>query len=391
MNEQVPLIIDAGVVFTPTERFAPGRVIIHHGLVEAVGLAYDVRVPAGAARLEAPSLTVAPGFIDPHVHGCGGVDLMDATHDALNTVSRVLARHGTTSFLPTTVSSPADILGTVIAQLGSLIDRTFDGAQPVGIHLEGPFINNTKRGTHRADKILPPNPALLSDWIRLSAGQLKLLTLAPELSGADELIGLAEKAGIRVAMGHSNASYEEALAAIERGVCYAVHTFNAMREFTHRDPGITGAVLADDRIFAEIIADGVHVHPEVVKIFARVKQRDRVLLVTDATSATGMADGQYLLGKEKVNVVNGVCRDAEGRLAGSTLTQEVGLRNFMDWTGATLQDALFGVTLNPALALQLEGRGRIEPGNRADFVVMNDQFQIVKTFVAGKLVFERQT
>ena len=384
-------MIDAGVVLTPTERFAPGRVIIRRGIVEAVGVAYDVRVPAGAARLEAPSLTVTPGFIDPHIHGCGGADVMDATYDALNTVSRILARHGTTAFLPTTVSAPADILGSAIAQLGSLIERHFDGAQPIGIHLEGPFISTTRRGTHQADHILPANGELLAEWIHRSAGQLKLLTLAPEIDGAGELIGLAEEAAIRVAMGHSNASYEDALAAVERGVCYAVHTFNAMREFTHREPGIAGAVLADDRIFAEIVADGIHVHPEVVKIFARSKQRDRVLLVTDATSATDMADGQYFLGTEKVNVVNGVCRDAEGRLAGSTLTQEVGLRHFVRWTGATLQDALFGLTLNPAGALHLEGRGRIEPGSPADLVMMNDEFEVIKTFVAGKLVFERQT
>ena len=375
------------------ERFAPARILLQDGVVEAVGLASDIRIPPGATVLDAGDSTVVPGFIEPHIHGCGGVDVMAGTFDALNTISRVLARHGTTTFLPTTVSSAPEVLGAAVEQLGALInkssDKSFDGAQPAGIHLEGPFINDLKRGTHRADNILAPDAALLSDWIRRSSNAIRLLTIAPELPGIGDLIQLADRSGIRVAMGHSDASYAEAMAAVERGVCYAVHTFNAMRAFTHRDPGIVGAVLTDDRVFAEIIADGVHVTPEVIRIFARTKPRDRVLLVTDATSATGMPDGQYLLGKQTVDVVDGVCRDAEGRLAGSTLTQDAALRNFVAWTGDGLQNALFGLTLNPAEALKLEGRGRIEPGARADLVMLDSDFHVMKTFVTGKLVFER--
>ena len=314
---------------------------------------------------------------------------MDGTIDALNTISRLVARHGTTSFLPTTVSSAPDLLGATVKRLGSILDRTFDGAQPLGIHLEGPFISNTKRGTHRADKILAPDATMFADWIQKSAGGLKLLTLAPELDGVNDLIELAERAGIHVAMGHSNASYEEAVAAAGRGIRYAVHTFNAMRGFTHRDPGIVGAILADDRIYAEIICDGIHVNPEVVRIFARAKPRNRVLLVTDAMSATGMPDGEYSLGGEKVKMVQGVCRDSDGRLAGSTLTQDAALRNFVAWTGMTLQDALFGLTCNPAQTLNLTGRGRIEPGSRADLVMLDNELHVVRTIVDGRQVFER--
>jgi N-acetylglucosamine-6-phosphate deacetylase len=217
---------------------------------------------------------------------------------------------------------------------------------------------------------------------------LKLLTMAPEIEGAASLLALARAAGVTVGMGHSDASLGEASAAADSGVHYAVHTFNAMRPFSHRDPGIVGAVLSDDRIFAEIIADGVHVNPEVVRIFARAKGRNRVILVTDATSATGMPDGRYSLGGDLVEVSGGICRDSEGRLAGSTLTQDVALRNFIQWSGMRLDDAVLGLTSNVAEALGLNGRGRIEPGARADLVMLDNDHRVVKTFVEGKLVHD---
>jgi N-acetylglucosamine-6-phosphate deacetylase len=310
-------------------------------VIEIVGATSDVRVDPAARRFEAPDFTLVPGFIDPHVHGCAGVDVMDARPDALHTVGGALARHGTTSFLPTTVSSPPDVLSAVIERLGLAISEPAAGAQPLGIHLEGPFISREKRGTHRADNVQLPNPALLSEWIRRSQGKLKLLTMAPELDGADAIAAAARSSGVVIAMGHSDATYAQACAAIDDGTRYAVHTFNAMRPFTHRESGIVGAVLADDRVYAEIIADGIHVSPEVIRIFSRVKPPDRVLLVTDAISATGMPDGRYVLGKGSIEMIQGVCRDSEGRLAGSTLTQDVALRNFIKWTGARLEPRFY--------------------------------------------------
>jgi len=212
--------------------------------------------------------------------------------------------------------------------------------------------------------------------------------MAPELPGAVTVADLARKSGVVVGMGHSDASFSESTAASDGGTRYAVHTFNAMRPLAHRDPGIVGAVLSDDRVFAEIIADGVHVAPEVVRIFARAKGPTRIILATDATSATGMPDGQYALGKSVVQVTEGVCRDAEGRLAGSTLTQDQALRNLIQWTGMRLDDALLGLTANPAEALSLEARGRIEPGSLADLTLLDKNLQVIKTFVAGKLAFQ---
>ena len=383
------LVVDAGTVLTPYEKFSPGRVIVRGDRIEAAGKLSDLRLPASSTHVKLPHLTLVPGFIEPHVHGCGGFDVMEATPDSMRVISKTLARYGTTSFLPTTVSSPVDQLGTAVDGLSALIRAESEGARPLGIHLEGPFLNVQKRGTHRPANVRNPDSNLLANWVQRSGGLIKLLTIAPELDGASETARLSQSLGVVVAMGHSDASLTESLAAVNDGIRYAVHTFNAMRQFSHRDPGIVGAVLSDDRVFAEIIADGVHVAPEVVRIFAKAKGRDRMILATDATSATGMPDGEYALGEGQVQVRGGVCRDAEGRLAGSTLTQDRALRNLIQWTGLRLDDALLGLTANPAAVLSLEGRGRIESGAFADMTLLDKNLEVERTYVSGRLVFAR--
>lgn len=389
MSKPKIVAIEAGTLFTPTKKLASARLIIEGNSIAEVGEAESVRIPAGAEKVEASQFVVVPGFIDSHIHGCGGVDVMDGTYESLNAVSHIVARHGTTAFLPTTVSSPTELLTTAIEKLGNLMTKTFDGARPIGIHLEGPFINAARRGTHKAANVIAPDAELFGKWIRASGHSLRLVTIAPELEGTERIIGMAGNSGITVAMGHSNATLEEANTAAGRGVCYAVHTFNAMRGFSHRDPGIVGEVLSDDRVFAEIIADGVHVDPAVVRLFARAKGKARVLLVTDAVSATDMPDGRYVLGTDTVNVTNGVCRDSEGRLAGSTLTQEIALKNFLEWTDWAFEEALLGLTLNPARALKLERKGALEPGADADIAILDTRFRVMKTFVGGRMVFDR--
>jgi len=381
--------IDAGCLYTPERKFSPGRLLIEGKTISAVGVPESIRIPPNTNQIDASKLLVTPGFLDPHIHGCGGVDVMQATYDSLNAVSRILVRHGTTSFLPTTVSSPPDVLTNTVEQLGAAISKSFDGAEPLGIHLEGPFISEAKRGTHKASHVLAPDLDLFENWVRASGNTVRLLTIAPELNGTEPLEIMARHYDVTVAMGHSNATFDQARAAADRGICYAVHTFNAMRAFSHRDPGIVGEVLADDRVFAEIIADGIHVDEAVVRIFARAKGKPGVLLTTDAISATDMPDGRYSLGGETIEVIEGICRDAEGRLAGSTLTQEIAFRNFARWTEWPFEHALAGLTLNPARALKLHGKGVLEPGADADVVIMDEQFRIIKTLVAGRVVFER--
>lgn len=387
MSRTKPIAIDAGAIFTPIQKFAPGRIVVDGRTIVEIGRPETVRVPGTAERIDASHLVATPGFIDPHVHGCGGVDIMGGSYNSLNAVSRIVARHGTTAFLPTTVSSPPDALTNAVEQIGASMSRPFDGATPLGIHLEGPFISTEKRGTHKSSNIAPPNPDLMEKWIHASNGSIRLLTVAPELEHIDRIFIMAKHFGVTIAMGHSNASFTQAEYAADRGVCYAVHTFNAMRGFSHRDPGIAGAVLADDRIFAEIISDGIHVDPAVIRTFARAKGKTRVLLATDAISATDMPDGSYRLGDHMVHVVGGICRDSEGRLAGSTLTQEIAFKNFTAWTGWAFEDALLGLTLNPARALNLEGKGSLEAGGNADIAILDSQFRVEMTFVGGKKVF----
>jgi N-acetylglucosamine-6-phosphate deacetylase len=385
------IAIEAGQLYTPSTRFAPGRVIIENGIVEEVGHPNTVAIPPKAEVIDATQFIVTPGFIDPHIHGCGGADVMEGSYQALNAVSHIVARHGTTSFLPTTVSSQPEVMSKTVERIGALLSRPFDGARPLGIHLEGPFISAAMKGTHRSWNILSPDRFIFEDWIKLSRNSIRLLTLAPELEGANNLIAAAREAGVIVAMGHSDASFEEASAAVSQGVCYAVHTFNAMRRFNHRDPGILGSVLTDDRVFAEIIADGIHVSPAALRLFSRSKGKSHILLVTDAISATDMPDGEYVLGADTIEVTNGVCRDRDGRLAGSTLSQEVALRNFIEWTSTTFEDALHALTLNPAKALHLDRKGALVPGADADLAVLDEQCRVMKTFVGGKLVFDRHS
>lgn len=389
MNKHNIVVVDAGALYTPEQSFAPGRLLIEGRSIAAAGPPDAISVPASAERIDASNLIVTPGFVEPHIHGCGGVDVMDGTFESLNAVSRILVRHGTTSFLPTTVSSPPDVLARAVEFIGRAMTRHFEGAEPLGIHMEGPFISTARRGTHKPVNVIDPDLTLLERCVLGSEHRVRLLTVAPELEGIAALLILAQHYGVTVAMGHSNATLEEARTGVEKGICYSVHTFNAMRPLSHRDPGIIGQVLSDDRIFAEIIADGIHVDEPVVRIFARAKGKARVLLVTDAISATDMPDGRYHLGGDTVEVSGGVCRDNEGRLAGSTLTQEVALRNFLKWTGWPFQDALLGLTLNPARALKLEGKGTLEPGADADVVIMDRELHVMKTMVAGRLVFNR--
>ena len=382
------LVIDADIILTPFEKFSPGRVVVRGARIESAGIKTDVRKPEDAEHFDAAGLTLVPGFIEPHIHGCAGIDVMDATAESMGIIAKTLARYGTTSFLPTTVSAPVDVLSAAVERLGLSIGNTFSGATPLGIHLEGPFLNVEKRGTHQASNVRTPDPQLLSKWIERSQQSIRLITMAPELDASNATADFARHQDIVVAMGHSDASYAEANAAADAGTRYAVHTFNAMRQFTHRDPGIVGAVLTDDRIFAEIIADGVHVAPEVVHLFAKAKGASRILLATDATSATSMPDGDYALGSGRVTVHQGICRDAEGRLAGSTLTQDRALKNLLKWTDLRLAEALLSLTANTAAALRLSDRGRIEAGAIADLTLLNPKLDVARTWVSGKLVYD---
>ncbi len=341
--------------------------------------------PQGHRLIDFPGATLAPGFLDVHIHGAKGHDVMEATPEALAAVGGFLASRGTGSFLATTVTAPVDVTLQSLSGLAKLLGRppVAGEARPVGIHLEGPFLSHSKRGVHPPKSLLAPDISLFDRFWEAAEGQIRLMTLAPELPGAVELAAQATARGVRISVGHSNATAAETRAVIDAGAISATHTFNAMRPLDHREPGILGTVLTDDRLFAELICDGVHTAPEMVRLWWRAKGPARALLVTDAMSAAGMPDGEYQLGGFAVHVANGRAM-AEGVLAGSVLTLDRALLNFLAFTGATLEQGLRLLTANPAAMTGLGSQaGSLAPGQPASLVAVDAAGKLVGSIVNG--------
>jgi N-acetylglucosamine-6-phosphate deacetylase len=388
--------IMAGTIFTPAEEIRNGVILLEGHRIAKVGPREQVKIPQGAAVIDYQDRTVVPGFIDIHIHGAVGYDLMEGTPEAVAAVGKYLARHGTTSYAATTVAASLDRtlnaakgLGEIIrASNGShLVPDKISGAQPACIHLEGPFLNVKRRGAHPASQIQKPSTELLAKFLDAADGTARILTLAPELEGALTVLEFARSKGLKVGIGHSNATFEEAESAIEAGATHAVHCFNAMRPFAHRDAGIIGAVLTDDRISAELICDGIHVEPAVIRLLVRSKGIERLILVSDSLSGAGMPDGNYRLGNFMVHVAGGVCRTVEGNLAGSTIMLDAALRNLAAYTGLSYRQCLPSVTSNPARILGLENqKGVIAPRADADLAVLDQQFYVTQTYVRGRPV-----
>lgn len=381
-------LITAERLFTPHESIGSPIVVVEDGRINLVGSQTSMDLP-NVRRLDFPGLVLAPGFIDLHIHGGAGHDVMEAGETALQEFERHLLRHGVTAYLPTTVTARQDKIIAALDRLGRRIRKSANsnsGARALGIHLEGPFISHEKRGVHPPENLLQPSPAMLEKFWKASHGNLKMMTIAPELAGASDTIALAQNLGIISSIGHSNATLEEANAGILAGASHATHTFNAMRALDHRSPGLLGAILNNDRISADIIADGIHVHPDVVGLFLRAKGAEHAILITDAISATGMPDGTYKLGSFDVEVKDGRC-DYQGRLAGSVLTLHRALRNAMKFSGSSLQETLALVTSNPAKLLGVtEQRGILAVGGRADMVALTPEGEVVHTILAGEIV-----
>ena len=360
---------------------------IDDGVIVSIRSRAPGEAPAGAG-VDYPGATLAPAFFDIHFHGAAGHDVMEATPEALSAIGAMLARHGTASFLATTVTAPLDATLRAVEGLARLIEQPDllqnkeKIARPVGIHLEGPFLSHAKRGVQPAEHLLAPDIATFDRLFEAAQGQVRLMTLAPELPGAVELAAHATARGVRVSLGHSNATAAETRTAITAGAVSATHTFNAMRPLDHREPGILGIVLTDDRMYSEIICDGIHNEPEMVKLWWRAKGEQRAILVTDAMSATGMPDGEYQLGGFAVQVANGRCT-ARGVLAGSVLTLDRALSNFVAFTGAPVEKGLRLLTVNPA-AMTGVGAGSIAVGLPANLVAVNAAGKLVASIVNGQ-------
>jgi N-acetylglucosamine-6-phosphate deacetylase len=363
-------------------------VLLEDGRVTSVTTRAASEIPTGARVLEFPGATLAPSFLDIHIHGAAGHDVMEATPEALVAVGGFLASRGTGGFLATTVTASLDATLRAVDGLAKLIAKPIgEGlAQPLGIHLEGPFLSHAKRGVQPAEHLLAPSIATFDKLFEAAQGHVRLMTLAPELPGAAELTEHATRRGVRISLGHSNATAAETRAAIAAGAVSATHTFNAMRALDHREPGILGTVLTDDAVFAELICDGVHSRPEMARLWWRAKGPKRAILVTDAMSAAGMPDGEYDLGGFAVQVVNG-CAMREGVLAGSLLTLDRALANFVAFTGATIDEGLRLLTANPAALIGLgEKAGCVGAGRVANLVAVNAEGKLIASIVHGVAV-----
>ena len=362
-------------------------VVIEDGIVSSMGTQEAGESAAGDRVLDYPGATLAPAFFDVHMHGAAGHDVMEATPEALLAVGGFLASRGTGSYLATTVTASKDATLRALAGLAKLVAKAPDEARhkawPIGIHLEGPFLSHAKKGVQPAEHLLTPDIATFDRFFDASEGHIKLMTMAPELPGAVELVAHASARGVRVSLGHSDATSAETRAAIAAGAASATHTFNAMRPLDHREPGILGTVLTTDSLYAELICDGIHTAPELVKLWWRAKGPERAILVTDAMSAAGKPDGEYHLGGFAVQVANGKAM-ARGVLAGSVLTLDRALTNFLEFTGADLEQGLRLLSINPATMTGFQDQaGSLAVGQKANLVGVDGAGKLLASFVNG--------
>ena len=323
---------------------------------------------------------LSPGFIDIHIHGAGGSDTMEGNREALENISKTIFQHGVTSFLPTTMTMNEIEVKKALDNIKKMKDEGLKGAQPLGVHMEGPFINKKYKGAQSEENIQPPNLDLIENYFDI----IKIITLAPEVKGAKEFIKKIKENGITVSVSHSAAGYDKIKEAESWGLSHAAHLFNAMTGLHHRNPGIVGAVLNGD-LTAELIADYVHINPAVLELVTKTKELEKIILVTDSMEAGGLEAGEYSLGGQKVFVENGEAKLEDGTIAGSVLTLDKAVRNMLNATNLDINEIINMVTLNPAKRVGLDHKiGQLKEGLKADLVLLNKNLEVEKVYKEGK-------
>ena len=375
-------------LYTPLVQIEQPVVLVEDGKIVELDARGAQSIPEGVRVFDFPDAVLAPGMIDIHIHGGAGHDVMEDDDASLPAVEGLIAKHGVTSYFPTTVTAPVDRTLAALDRLAAAIEsatHALKRARPLGIHLEGPFISHARKGVHPPENLLTPSLKMFDRFWQAARGHIKMMTIAAELDGAREVIAEAAGRGVCVSLGHSDATLASARAAVDAGASHATHLFNAMRPLDHRDPGLLGQILTDPRQSADFIADGIHLDPAIVKLILETKGPDKAALITDATAATGMPDGTYRLGSFEVEVKDGRCTH-DGRLAGSVLTMDLAVRNVMSFAGWDLQSALRLATLNPAQVVGLTGRGKLEAGAAADIVVLTADGEVRNTIIGGEIL-----
>ncbi|MEH7504486.1 N-acetylglucosamine-6-phosphate deacetylase [Neobacillus drentensis] len=394
MQQTNPILLKGIQVYSEGILIENGFIKIIDGKIVEIGSTEELEKDNEFEVIElAGQYKAIPGLIDVHIHGVNGADTMDATKEALDTMVTALPKEGTTSFLATTMTQEGKQIENALLNAGQYIEKQqpTGKAEILGLHLEGPFVNPKRAGAQPIQHIIDPDLALFKEWQSLTKGNIKLVTLAPEQPGGLDMIRYLKANGIIASIGHTDATYDEVNEAIDAGANHITHLFNQMRGLHHREPGVVGAAFLRDELKAEIIVDGVHVRPEMVKLAFKQKQSEGLILITDSMRAKCLKNGKYDLGGQEVTVKNGKAVLEDGTLAGSILKLGHAVKNIISYTGCSLEDAIEMASVNPAKQLNIYDRkGSIAVGKDADIVILDEELEVYMTLCRGALAFKRE-
>lgn len=386
-------ILKDAIIYAEGREIHNGYIRIQAGKIVDIGSVHELRIDDTDQVISLPKqYKILPGFIDLHIHGTNGADTMDATKESLNKMAASLPMEGTTSFLATTLTQKTDFIEKVLSHLGTYINESQlrGNAEMLGVHLEGPFINPKKAGAQPIQHIVSPDILLFKKWLNLSKQTIRVVTLAPEQTNGLELILFLKQKGIIASIGHSDATYQEVHEAIQSGGTQITHLFNQMRGLHHREPGVVGAAYLRKELMVEVICDGIHVAPEMVKLSYQQITAQRLILITDSMRAKFLAEGEYELGGQRVVVQNGQSLLEDGTLAGSVLKMVDAVKNVMAYTGCSLQEAIQMSSSNPAKQLGLfDRKGSLKEGKDADIVILDENHDVFMTFCKGELAYQK--
>lgn len=386
-------IINNLMVHSEKETYKNGYIKVVDGKIAEVGPVSQYKQDDDAKVITlSPDYQVIPGAIDIHIHGASNSDAMDATHDALSTMAKTLPKEGTTSFLATTMTQSTQAIESALLNAGKYIEnQTQENAEIVGIHLEGPFISPARKGAQPEDYIVDPDVTLFKRWQEMAGNQIKLVTLAPEQPNGLDLAAHLRGTGVVASIGHSDATYDQIDKAIQAGTTHVTHLYNGMRGLHHREPGVLGAAYLRDELYVELIADGIHCRPEMIKLAYNQITSERMILITDSLRAKWLEKGTYDLGGQPVNVDETKATLSDGTLAGSILKMNDAIKNTMEYTDCSMTDIIKMTAENPAKQLRIfDRKGSIQVGKDADLVILNDRLDVEMTFCRGNLAFKKE-
>ncbi|MGE7591243.1 N-acetylglucosamine-6-phosphate deacetylase [Peribacillus sp. NPDC101480] len=386
-------IINNLIVHSEKETYKNGYIKVVDGKIAEVGPVSQYKQDDDAEVITlSPNYQVIPGAIDIHIHGASNSDAMDATHEALSTMAETLPKEGTTSFLATTMTQTAEAIESALLNAGKYIEnQSQEHAEIIGIHLEGPFISPVRKGAQPEEHIVDPDVTLFKRWQEMAENQIKLVTLAPEQPNGLDLAAHLKATGVVASIGHSDATYDQIDEAIQAGTTHVTHLYNGMRGLHHREPGVLGAAYLRDELYVELIADGIHCRPEMIKLAYNQITSERMILITDSLRAKWLEKGTYDLGGQPVYVNETKATLSDGTLAGSILKMNDAIKNTMEYTDCSMTDIIKMTAENPAKQLRIfDRKGSIQVGKDADLVILNDRLDVEMTFCRGNIAFKKE-